>query len=253
MFARVVRLPFRRTPRAAPDSLETWLEQAQSGDKEAREQLLKSYMPFVDRVVSSVCGRAVARTEDEFQIALVALNEAINVYQSQRGSFIGFAETVMKRRLIDTFRARARTKEVPFTSFDEEDDEGHVQNAVEADSALRAYQVQQETQERAEEIARYGEELKRYGLSFGVLVDSSPKHADARENALSVARLIADDASLLGHLQRTGNLPLKQLESRVAVSRKTLERQRQYIVATVVLLAGDYEVLQSFVRKGGAR
>ncbi|MCY0877219.1 MAG: RNA polymerase sigma-I factor [Firmicutes bacterium] len=249
----MVRLPFRRTPRAAPDSLETWLEQAQSGDAEARDQLLRSYLPFVDRVVSSVCGRAVGRTEDEFQIALVALNEAINVYQSQRGSFIGFAETVMKRRLIDTFRARTRMKEVPFTSFDEEDEEGHVQNAVESNTAMREHQVRVETEARAEEIARYGEELRRYGLSFQVLVDSSPKHADARENALDVARLIADDPGLLGHMQRTGQLPLKQLESRVSVSRKTLERQRQYILASTVLLAGDYEILQSFVRKEGAR
>lgn len=252
VLVRVVRLPFRRAPRAGPESLEHWLTLSQAGDEEARERLLSSYLPFVDRVVASTCGRAVGRTEDEFQIALIALSEAVTGYQAERGSFIGFAETVMKRRLIDSFRSRSRDREVPFTSFDEVDEEGHTQNSVETDTALRAYQVQVETSERTEEIARYSKELTRYGLSFQDLVEASPKHADARENALQVARLVVGDTKLLELFLRSGKLPLKQLQGRVQVSRKTLERQRHYIVATVVLLAGDYELLQVFVRKEGA-
>ncbi|MCY0900562.1 MAG: RNA polymerase sigma-I factor [Firmicutes bacterium] len=248
----MVRLPFRRSPRSESEDLESWVALAQSGDADARERLLKSYMPFVDRVVSTTCGRAVGRTDDEFQIALVAFNEAITGYKTDRGSFIGFAETVMRRRLIDTFRARARRKEVPYTAFDEEDEEGHVQNAVETDTALRAHQEREEQQDRAEEIVRFSAEIARYGLTFQTLVEASPKHSDARESALEVARLVAGDEDLLGHFQRTGTLPLKQLEGRVAVSRKTLERQRQYIVAVVVLLAGEYDLLQAFVRKEGA-
>lgn len=246
-------LSFRRKPTAPLDPLETLLADAAAGDSEARERLLRSYMPFVDRVVATTCGRPVTRTDDEFQIALLALNEAVDAYQAERGSFIGFAETVMKRRLIDSFRSTARTKEMPFSVFDEEDDEGNMLNAVEVDTAVKAFQQAEESAARADEIGRYAAELAQFGLSFAQLIEITPKHADARENALEVARLIADDPNLAALFLKNKTLPLKQLESRVTVSRKTLERQRNYIVAVVVVLLGDFEMLHAFVRKEGER
>lgn len=250
---RVVRLSFRRRQSEATDTLESLLAEAKKGDAAAREQLLKSYLPFVDRVVASTCARAVARTDDEFQIALVAMNEAIDAYQADRGSFIGFAETVMRRRLIDSFRVSSRTRELPFAAFDEEDEEGNTQNTVEVETALRSFQEKEEAAARAEEIARYASELKIYGLTFQELIEISPKHVDARDHAVSAAKIIVDDEELRKLFLKSKSLPLKQLQSRVSVSRKTLERQRNYIVAIVVLLLGEYDLLHAFVRKGGER
>lgn len=247
--ARVMRLSFRRKRTVASDTLETLLAQAREGNKDAREQLLREYSPFVERVARSTCKRAITRTDDEFQIALVAMNEAIDSYQPGRGSFVGFAETVMRRRLIDSFRGK-RLREVPFTAFDEEDGEGNVQNAVETATAVRAYADDEEAAARSQEIALYSQELERFGLTFRELVKLSPKHADARENAIAVARLIATDAQLRQTFLKSRSLPLKQLQSRVGVSRKTLERQRGYIVAVTVLLIGDYELLRAFVQRG---
>ncbi len=244
------RLSFRRKQAAGSDTLEALLAKAATGDTEAREQLLKSYLPFVERVASGVCGRAVARTDDEFQIALVALNEAIDAYRTDRGAFISFAETVMRRRLIDSFRVNSRMRELPFTSFEEEDDEGNMQNTVETSSALEAFARDQETSARAEEIARYAVELGAYGLRFQDLVDVSPKHVDARRNAIDAAKIVARDPELRSMFLKSRSLPLKQLEARVQVSRKTLERQRSYIVAVIVLLLGDYALLHSFIEGG---
>lgn len=244
-----MRLSFRRKLTAASDTLETLLAQAREGNGDAREQLLRDYFPFVERVARDTCRRPVTRTDDEFQIALMAMNEAIDAYQAGRGSFVGFAETVMRRRLIDSFRG-VRVREVPFTTFDEEDGEGNIQNAVENATAVRAYSEDEEATARAQEIALYSQELERFGLSFLELVEVSPKHADAREHAIEVARLIASDAQLRQLFLKSRSLPLKQLQSRVAVSRKTLERQRGYIVAVTVLLLGDYELLQAFVQRG---
>jgi len=249
----VGRLSFRRKQAAGSDTLEALLTEAATGDAEAREQLLKSYLPFVERVASSTCGRAVARTDDEFQIAFVALNEAIDAYRTDRGAFISFAETVMRRRLIDSFRVNSRLRELPFTSFEEEDDEGNLQNTVEANSALEAFARDQEASARAEEIARYAVELGGYGLRFQDLVEVSPKHVDARRNAIEAARTVANDPELRTLFLKSRSLPLKQLEARVQVSRKTLERQRSYIVAVIVLLLGDYALLHSFIEGGTER
>lgn len=249
----MVRLPFWAKHERPPDTLDVLLTASQAGDAGARDRLLQSYLPFVDRVVHSACGRAVSRTEDEFQIALLAMNEAIDGYRSERGSFIGFAETVMRRRLIDSFRSSKRRREIPWTAFDEEDEDGSVRNAIETQTALAAYQEQEAATARAREIARYAQELAEYGIAFAELPEITPKHSDAKDHAIAVARLIASDAMLIESFRKKRSLPLKMLDGRVPVSRKTLERQRTYIVAIVVLLLGEYELLQAFVGKGAER
>ncbi len=218
----MIRLSLRRKQAALPDTLEELVALAVAGEKDAREQVLQSYLPFVERVASHTCGRAIARTDDEFQIALLALNEAIDSYVTARGTFIRFAETVMRRRLIDSFRVNQRRRELPFTTFDETDEEGNVQNAIEVASALHAYRHEEEAARRAEEIQRYADELGSYGIQFNDLMESSPKHTDAREHALEAARLVAHDEALRTYFLRTKLLPLKQLAPQVAVSRKTL-------------------------------
>jgi len=60
-------------------------------------------------------------------------------------------------------------------------------------------------------------------------VQICPKHRDARERALEVAKIITDHAEMKRHVLEKKELPLKDLESLVQVSRKTLERQRKYI------------------------
>ncbi len=252
----MMRFAFRRKradESAREFDLEALVAAAQSGDADARETLLTSYLPFIDRVVANSCGRAVARTEDEFQIALVAMNEALDAYKLGKGSFISFAETVMKRRLIDYFRVRMRLKEVPMSSYDEKDDEGSTYNTVEVKTAVTAYSDQEQQSLRALEIEQYAKELETYGITFEQLITVSPKHMDARDHALSIAQMIARDPELRAIFLSKKSLPLKQLESRVTVSRKTLERQRTYIVAVVILLLGDYEQLNAFVQKGGER
>ncbi len=252
----VVRLPFvRKRPldKAPSDALDVLLADAKKGNKEARETLLRSYQPFVDRVVAQVCGRAISHTEDEFQIAFVAMNDAIDRYEDERGSFIGFAETVMRRRLIDHFRVNERQKERPFSAFEVEDEEGNLQNTVDVDASMAIYEADELVKARAEEIERYKEELSLYGVSFDSLMTLSPKHQDARMSAIAVARTLAKDPLLSQTFVSSHVLPMKQLQNRVMVSRKTLERQRHYIVAVTVLLLGDYELLQGFVREGDQR
>ncbi|KUO94888.1 hypothetical protein ATW55_10575 [Ferroacidibacillus organovorans] len=223
------------------------LEDAKAGDRLARDALLRQFQPFVLRVAKDACGRKIGESDEEFQMALLALNEAIDAYRSDRGSFVAFSETVMKRRLIDYFRARSKQREIPFAAFDEVDDEGDVYNSVENDTALMQHAVDEETRNRAEEIARYTVELQRFGIDMNELVDICPKHDDARRNAVHAARMVAKTEALRAMFLASGTLPLKQLEPLVDVSRKTLERQRRYIIAVAVLLLGDYEMLQSFV------
>ena len=91
--------------------------------------------------------------------------------------------------------------------------------------------------------------LNHYGITFSDLVQASPKHQDARERALEVARILISDPALLQYLTSRKSLPLKELQKRVKVSRKTLERQRKYIIALALILIGEFYYLQEYLKR----
>ncbi len=65
---------------------------------------------------------------------------------------------------------------------------------------------------------------------------------------MRAAQLVARHSEMLGHLTKTKTLPLKQLTELAPVSRKTLERQRKYIIALVLILTGDFPFFRSFIQ-----
>lgn len=222
---------------------------ARSGDAAARERLIERFTPLALRVAAQVTGRYVqVGRDDEVSVCLIAFNEAIDAYRPDRGGgFLSFAELVMRRRLIDHLRRTSNHHESPLSAWDDEDDEGDVYNAVEADQAVREHARSVEAAERAEEIARYAEALRRYGIAFEELPEICPRHEDARRRAIEVARTVASRPELVKHLRSNGELPLKALEQLAGVSRKTLERQRKYIIAVTVILLEDFTFLRGYL------
>lgn len=224
------------------------LEPARKGDKQAREDLIRKYTPLVLRVGSQVTGRYLTVGRDEeVSIGLIALNEAIDRFDPSRGtSFISFAELVIKRRLVDYFR-RQKQPEIPLSELETEDDEGNPLDTVERRQALDEHARRLEAEERKHEIVRYAKRLAEFGITFSELVAVSPKHEDARERALEAARLVATQPQLAQHLLTKRELPLKQLEARVGVSRKTLERQRKFIIAVALIMLEDFYHLRQYI------
>ena len=226
---------------------------AQQGDEQARETLLRKYRPFVMRAAASVSGRFIrVERDDEASVAMMAFNEAITSYRHQRGtSFLAFAEMVIRRRLIDHFRqASARRLEIPMSDLTVEADSAATEDPllqVEVQQAQRRFEEEMLARERREEIVRLSQLLWRFGIRFSELVELSPRHRDARARAQEVARLIADRPELRRQLLQRGNLPLKELEGVCQVSRKTLERQRKYIIALALILCGDFPLLQEYL------
>lgn len=243
-------LPFRNRQKDERNELTRLLHGAKAGDDGVRNELISSYVPFILRIASQTTHRYIDQhNDDEFSIALTAFNEAIDRFDLDRAaSFLSFAETVIRRRLIDFFRIQQRDrKQIPWSQFDVVDDEDNISNYAEVSTSLQQHQLQEEATTRAYEIQEYAERLGDFELSFTELVSISPKHDDARRNALAISHAIVRDETLLEFVERRKSLPLKALEERVNVSRKTLERQRKYILAIVVLLTGDFPALQSFL------
>jgi RNA polymerase sigma factor len=242
---------FRRGEQSGAPALEARVAAAQAGDEASREALLTDYRPFVLRVASRACGRFLRpEVDDEASVALIAFNEAIDRYDAQSGaSFVTFAEMVVKRRLIDHFRRARGSRETPLSDFEVEDAEGQVSNPVEVAAALSAHRERDEAEERRLDIERFKSALGEFGIGLGELVRASPQHRDARERAIAVARAVADNPEWSSYLREHRALPLKAIERAggLGLSRKTLERQRKYIIAVALVLMERIEHLMAYL------
>jgi len=218
----------------------------QSGNSRLRNKLIKEYKPFIAKTVSSVCKRFINEEDDEFSIGLIAFNEAIEKYAADKGgSFIAFSELLIKRRVIDYIRKEAKNRTV-YMEIDTKEEKA--QAHLDARMSIDEFQKQIEQEHRREEIMHYQTVLKEFGISFHELARQSPKHFDARANATHVAKLLVENESLRKILFEKKQLPIKQLLGMVNLSRKTLERNRKYIIAIAIVLAGDYVYLREYIK-----
>jgi RNA polymerase sigma factor len=242
-----------RPPQAGePDGNDaTLVEAAQRGDAAVRERLIAAYTPLVLRTGSRLCGRYLQPgRDDEVSVGLLALNEAVDRWRRDQGaSFRSFAEIVVRRRLIDHFRREAARHEVPVSEFEQVEDDGNVWNPLDAAQALAIERDRREAEDRRADIARFSAILRPYGISLQDLVRCSPRHGDARARAVAVARAVAARPEWAEYLRRHRALPLRELEAQrdLQVSRKTMERQRKFIIAVALILLEGLESLRAYV------
>jgi RNA polymerase sigma factor len=230
-------------------TLEESVHLIQQGDRLLLNEIIDSYKPFIAKNVSAVCKRYIYETDDEFSIGLIAFNEAIEKYSPERGSsLLSFAEVIIKRRVIDYIRKQTKDQHVSidltYSSFEDESAGMVIVNEL----SLEEYKKKSDDELRRDEIIRFQALLNSFDLSFSDLVENSPKHADARENAILVARQLVGNEELKSFLIEKKRLPIKQLEKMVNVSRKTIERNRKYIIAIALILSSDYVFLNDYLK-----
>lgn len=238
---------FKTSP--AELTIEEKVFRIQRGDERLRNQLIKDYQPFVKKVASKVCNHYIDHTMDEYSIGLFAFNESIDQYEHGQGSrFLTFADMVIRRRIIDFIRKEARQKKALFFEPDEENEENRNEESyAELKAAIDYYEIQRESEQRAYEIEEYQKLLKPFGITFKTLSKQCPKHKDARENARTIAKLLATDEKLSSFLLEKKQLPIKDLLTKVKCSRKTIERNRKYIIAAALIYLGGFTNLQSYI------
>ncbi|UJL47533.1 RNA polymerase sigma factor SigI [Virgibacillus sp. NKC19-16] len=231
--------------------LDAMIASAQQGDHTVQNHLLKTYQPFIAKCVSEVCKRYIdPKRDDEFSIGLSAFNEAILAYSTERGcSFLSFASLVVKRKVIDYIRYMQKKPQA--VSLDESYDTEKMENPIETIAAGKKYKQEQEAWYRRDEIMDFKEKLDTYKLTLEELTHLSPRHRDARDSAVYTARVIYENAALREYVQRKKKLPIKHLMKHVDVSKKTLERNRKFILAMFIVLSEDYVYLKDYLKGVG--
>lgn len=222
--------------------------QAQSGDEEALEKLLHSYSPFMKKTAAQVCKRFIDDHDDEFSVALSAFHEAINGFDKEKNaSFLTFAHMVIRRRIIDFIRKENQRNEFSHHFGSENADE--IQDHIADSASLKSFSAKQEADIRREEIGQYELMLQEYGVTFQALAKVSPSHEDARITAVQIAQLIAETEEYRDYLIQKKKLPVKEIEQLVKVSRKTIERNRKYIIAVALLLMSDLHYIKDYLKE----
>ena len=232
------------------ESIEISVLQIQEGDEQLRNQIITDYQPFVVKITSKFSKRYINPTRDEeFSVALSAFNEAIEQFSHEAGrSFLSFAETVIRRRLIDYVRKEKRhQQQIPYSSLEVEDGEEHMMNPVEIKQAMEKYEITQLAEDRREEIFSLTRDLTTFGITFQDLVEASPKHTDSRKKLIEISVILAEDVWLMRSMFSKKFLPIKELLERVEISRKTLERNRKFIIAVALIYQGSYPLLREYL------
>jgi len=234
-------------------TVESRVARAREGDLQAREDLIRDYTPFILKTASSAARRfLVVGRDEEVSVALSAFNEAVSAYTSAKPGYLAFAATVIRRRLIDYYRKEKRRDEIPFSSLsdDEESEEWPV-----IAGAAKSYEAEDWSRvlERRDDIERWVEVLRGFRLTLKDVIRATPRHADARGRAIRTAARLANDPDLARKFMEQRRLPVDELVRSMpdqVASRKTLERQRDYIAAIAIILMCDLSSLREFLNLG---
>lgn len=164
------------------------INRIKDGDEELRDKFINDYIPFILRVISNaVPNKEGLRNCDEYSIGLIAFNEAIDKFDSNKSlnafNFFSFAEQIIKRRIIDYIRfVSKRSKEIPFSYLEEKEkqfDEKYIN-----EPATSKY----DRIELFQEIKSFDDQLRAFGIKLSDLHKYTPKHSDSREMCVKVGK-----------------------------------------------------------------
>ena len=224
--------------------IQTRVDIAQKGDKAERESLISDYQPFVINIVSKQIGRFVEVGDtDELSVGLIAFNEAIDKYDEDKSrSFLGFAEQVIKNRLIDYYRKENRSSNtIPISYLNETYEYEEIEEQLFIDDSQR------DRFDTKQEIEDLEKSLKSFGISLEDLIEDGPKHKDTRINAAKIAVSIVENESLMQKMLKTKRIPSKELEQLLNVSKKVLNRNKNFIVAVSLVLKSNNSIIKGYV------
>ncbi len=218
-------------------------------NEQRREELISSQEQTILRTASAACRRFVSRSDDEWSVALCAFSKAVDVYDEAKGDFLPFAQMLIKRELIDYFRAQKSVlREVSVAPHvlegggePEEDPLG---------AYLAVVKISREASDHSlrDEIMAANEVLQDYGFRFFDLTECSPQQDKTRRECARAIHFMLTDSALFSSLEKSRKLPIKALATASGVSRKTLDRYRKYIIMAVLILDGDYPQLAEYLK-----
>lgn len=206
---------------------------AAAKNEKLKNEFIGEYRNFILSCASKTLKRAVTDSDDEFMTAMLGFNEAIDKYDESKGKFLAFASMIIRNRLIDELRRNSRNTAVTFSELETE-------NGMPFDIPSN------DNHDIKWEIEALTAELAKFDISFFALVETAPKSRKTKRLCFDAIWYIINDGRLLESVIKKHILPVKEVSEGVPLNRKTLERHRKYIIASVVILTQDYPEISSY-------
>jgi RNA polymerase sigma factor len=210
-------------------------------DRRAVNTLLREYMPFIKKCVSSVFFEGQSKA-DNLTDAMLAFARSVQAYRPEQGAFIQYAAAVIRNRLIDNARKELAVQK-PLFSLSAKIDEKDIE--FESGISLQAFDRAEEEKNLRLEIEALNDEFSEWGFSWATLLKKCPKQERSRAVCQRIAQAVQDSPALLDDTLRTRQLPVARLAE--TFPRKALDKYRQYIVALIILSQGNYPFVYSCV------
>lgn len=223
------------------------LETKKTGSVKLRNDLLNNLKEKAFQVARKHCGKFGRRpTDEEYSVALNALNLAIDQFDLEKGSkFETFANriiTLKLLKLIDFFRDNKEEKE--YVSF--ESDKITLISDLKLGSEFKNKEIQNElAEQRREELLRFLKMIGDLGYTWVDIMNNRPKHRDSIELVRNIALYIVRLG--LGERFLQENPCSRKLKKEIgdSVKRRTLTKYRPYLCAIIIVLINDFPVLRN--------
>lgn len=206
------------------------------------------YKPFIYAAIYQFKGGFISDSDELTTIGMMAMVEAVDNYESSRGSFYHYSKLVIRSRLIDYYRKASKVSEVEILAPEKESDFEYKKAAIEVVDAINSFNETEDGFFRKEEIFRLREELKDYNISFSDLEKLSPKKAELRHKYIKSAQFIVENEEVLNDFLNSRRLPVSEISNKVMITSKQLDRARKYIIALVLIKKGDYVFLSEYIK-----
>lgn len=220
-----------------------------ASDPLAAELFIARNRQFILRCASRFTHRYITDSDDEWSVAMIAFSDSLALYQSEKGSFLSFAELIIRRRLTDHLRSESEFfHEISVSPSIFQGQATDSEESPGLQEAIIHKAVWKDRSDLTDEIEAVGQLLKNYGISFYDLPQCSPKAEKTRRLCALAIRYLIKDPILLSQVRCTSSIPLKSVCSATGIPRKALERHRKYIIAAMEILLGDFPGLQEYLR-----
>ena len=209
------------------------------------ERLINDFRPFLhSRAARYALKGDEFQREELFSTAMLSFHKAVQSYDCEKGHFFPFVNNVLRFDLIDHVRKFYRSGEKT-QPLDEYSDENHSSAIYEA--SMRVYEETSRRERLVEEIEQFKSELAAWGITLESLVRQSPKHKKLAETYKSAVAQILQSPDIIHTIQLKRYCPINAISKITGIPTKKLERARTFIIASLIIKMGDYELLSDYV------
>ena len=211
-------------------------------DRNERELFISEYKNYISSCSYKTLGRYVTEQDDEFSIAIIAFDEAINKYDKSKGNFLKLASITIKNRLIDYKRKENKGLGVyPFSSLTKTDTKGD-ENEFDVEDPKPL------VNDAKYEIESLTHELEKHNITFFELTTVTPKAKKTKKACYMVINYIIQNPLLINQIKSEDLIPVKVIAEQLCLPRKIIERHRKYIITAVIVLTGDYDIVSGYFK-----